>query len=188
MIVECASPLLQGFQPPLQEATPFMTRLDENGRRTLPSSAVTMFHTQGFLSVTNLTCVSEVAHVQRIIDGLYRQKGKDCGFLRNPSALAPELRHTSIYASCQAIAQQLLGRHTWSSCDLALYKDRVVALGPRGTRTLPSTVNTRRITPLFSGFPSRTSLRTMAACISFGCDRSKHCCPIGHFIRTTTAR
>ena len=109
MIVECANPPLLRFQRPLQEATPFMTRLDENGRRTLPSTAVMMFHTQGFLSVTNLACVSEIAHVQRIIDGLYRQKGKEVGFLRNPSSLAPELRHTSIYASCQAIAQQLLG-------------------------------------------------------------------------------
>lgn len=123
MIVECANPPLLRFQRPLQEATPFMTRLDENGRRTLPSTAVMMFHTQGFLSVTNLACVSEIAHVQRIIDGLYRQKGKEVGFLRNPSSLAPELRHTSIYASCQAIAQQLLGRHTWASCDLALYKE-----------------------------------------------------------------
>lgn len=123
MVVECVGLAHPSRQPVSRVATPFRPRLDPEWRRLLPPEAVTAFHEQGFLSVTNLACVSEVAHVQRIIDGLYHQKGKEFGFLRNPSALAPELRHSPIYASCQAIAQQLLGHHTWSSCDLALYKE-----------------------------------------------------------------
>jgi hypothetical protein len=123
MVVECVSPPQEVGRHIPQVATPIRTRLDHQGRCALPSTAVTLFREQGFLSMTHIARVSEIAQVQRIIDGLYTQQGREYGFLQNPSALAPELRNSPIYTSCQAIAQQLLGRHTWSSCDLALYKE-----------------------------------------------------------------
>ena len=126
MVVEPVKPLHEAVGPVPPIAPSFRTRLDTQTRRVLSGEAVAFFREQGFLRMTHVARVSEVAQVQRIIDGLYQQRGRAYGALRNPSSLAPALRNSPIYEACLAIAQQLLGRHTWAYCDQALYKE------PRG--------------------------------------------------------
>jgi hypothetical protein len=92
-------------------------------RRILSSAEVTAFRQQGFLKITPFAPPNDIALVRSIIDDLYSREGREIGPQDNLLHRAPELRRTSVFRSCSAIAKQLLGKTTGYAFDQALYKE-----------------------------------------------------------------
>ncbi|WP_447602560.1 phytanoyl-CoA dioxygenase family protein [Nitrospira sp. Nam80] len=91
--------------------------------RILDSRELVGFQQEGFLKITAFSSPADIAQVQAIIDHAYAGQGRQCGAQDNLLHRAPELRRSSVYRSCCAIAKQLLGTTTRYVCDQALYKE-----------------------------------------------------------------
>ena len=91
--------------------------------RILDSRELVDFQQQGFLKITAFCSPTDIAQVRAIIDHVYRCERRQFGAQDNLLHQAPQLRRTSVYQSCCAIAKQLLGTMTGYVCDQALYKE-----------------------------------------------------------------
>ncbi|BCA55319.1 hypothetical protein W02_24590 [Nitrospira sp. KM1] len=92
------------------------------GQRRLTSAEIATFHQDGFLSVSHLTTPNDIAHLRRLIDPLFRSSCRTFGVIDHVLKLAPAIRHSAAFQTCQRIAQQLAGITTRVSFDQALYK------------------------------------------------------------------
>ncbi|MEX5216462.1 MAG: phytanoyl-CoA dioxygenase family protein [Nitrospiraceae bacterium] len=91
--------------------------------RILDSREVADFQQDGFLKITSFSPSTDIAQVRAIIDHAYADQGREFGAQDNLLHRAPELRRSSVYQACCAIAKQLLGTTTRYVCDQALYKE-----------------------------------------------------------------
>jgi hypothetical protein len=96
---------------------------NKHGHRMLSAEELVRYKRQGFLSIPALASVAHVQEVPRILDQVYAAHGMDCGSIDNILGLAPELKANPVFASCLAIAKQILGRTTMYACDNSLYKE-----------------------------------------------------------------
>jgi ectoine hydroxylase-related dioxygenase (phytanoyl-CoA dioxygenase family) len=91
--------------------------------RMLDSREVVDFQQQGFLRITPFCSSTDIAQVRAITDQAYANEGRPFGAQDNILHRAPELRRTSVYRACCAIAKQLLGRTTRYVSDQGIYKE-----------------------------------------------------------------
>jgi ectoine hydroxylase-related dioxygenase (phytanoyl-CoA dioxygenase family) len=99
-------------------------------RRILHAQELTQFREQGFLSVPTIAPSSDIDEVRAILDELFARQGRAHGLLDCPARLAPQLKASRVFRSCEAIAKQVLGKTAMYAFDKAIYKP---PFDPKGT-------------------------------------------------------
>jgi hypothetical protein len=82
-------------------------------------------------SLLRLSGIVSGGRASTIASARSRAIGREYGSIENLLALAPELRTTTVFRACVAIAKQVMGRTTMYACDNGLYKE------PRGKHGTP---------------------------------------------------
>ena len=95
---------------------------DKKSRRILSAQDLTELKQQGFLSVAKIAAPSDMAELSAIIDELFARTGHEHGLLDCPARLAPQLKASRVFRSCEAIAKQVLGKTALYAFDKAIYK------------------------------------------------------------------